>query len=147
MTDNPTFRDARTHQKPAKIHRPTTGPGVVVSLSCSSVSLAFAFVKAFWIDSCHDAADFRSEVGTFRRRHSPRSRKRTTSRCSSRSDAYHECGDDEVDRRNPPQEAGAEAAQSLPDPCAFPPPPPPAYPTLDFPASITTRSFGEISAV
>ena len=115
------------------------GPGVVVSLTCSCVSLTFAFVKAFWIDTCHDAEDFRSEMGTFRRRNS---RKRTTSRCSSRSDAYHECGDEGDATRLP---AGAEALEPL-DSYAFPPSPP-AYPTLDLPASVTTRSFGEISAV
>ena len=115
------------------------GPGVIVSLSCSCASLAFAFVKAFWIDSCHDAADFRSEVGTFRRRNS---RKRNASHCSSRSDAYHECGE-EAEAARAAARAMDEAEASAP--YEFPPPPP-AYPTLDLPIP-NTRSFGEISAV
>ena len=123
------------------------GPGVIVSLSCSCVSLAFAFVKAFWIDSCHDAADFRSEVGTFRRRSShpslPRTRKRTT---SSRSDAYHECGDEHDHDQQQQTQSGMMTPEgaTAPDPYAFPPQPPPAYPSLDMPIS---RSFGEVSAV
>ena len=129
------------------------GVGVIVSLSCSCVSIAFAFIKAFWIDSCHDASDFRSEIGTFRRRNS---RRRNVSHCSSRSDAFHECGEDTEAAATCIAAAGGNP--DLSDCYGLPPPPPPtlprqpsypppAYPSLDLPISATMGSFGEVSAV
>ena len=120
------------------------GPGVIVSLTCSCVSIAFAFIKAFWIDSCHDASDFRSEVGTFRRRNS---RKRNASHCSSRSEAFHECREDAEAARLAAAEGNTDISDCYGLPLPPPPHPPPAYPSLDLPISATTGSFGEVSVV